>query len=134
MYYSAINSYSFVNSHPLVIKDYSLTATPSGNNNTEYDLVFPMPECFYVDLTNAEITFLLPDVNTYVGGVDPKTQICRYKFRQMLTGPNNYWHLKSQNATIYDYLNGSKGNFYTPGAWFLELHLYNGNWYCNSIN
>jgi hypothetical protein len=98
-----------------------------------------MPECIYVDLTLNDVVFILPDVNTNVGGVDPKTQIFRFKIRQMRTGGSRYYHLQTYSNNpngelIYNLYSGSQGYYYTPGAWYLEVHFYYGNWYCNTIN
>jgi hypothetical protein len=139
IYHSVLNAYSYKNAHPLLIKDFSLDASAHSLNTTYYQLVFPMPECIYVDLTLNDVVFILPDVNTNVGGVDPKTQIFRFKIRQMRTGPSRYYHLQTYSNNpngelIYDLYSGSQGYFYTPGAWYLEVHFYLGNWYCNTIN
>ena len=88
----------------------------------------------------------MPDINTNVGSVDPKTQIFSFKIRQMMTGGGRYWHLKTHTynnsniippgavgGTIYAFANSSQGSYYTPGAWYMEVHYYMGNWYCNRL-
>jgi hypothetical protein len=138
IYHSAIGAYSYMNAHPLVIKDSSLTVSNANNQ-----LVFPMPECIYVDLltNNNDIDIVLPNLNINVDSVDPKTEIFRFKIRQTKTAPSRYWSLKvfnnssSSGGTIYDYQNTSLGTYYyRPGIWYCEVHFYLGNWYVNRFN
>ena len=75
-----------------------------------------------------------------VGNVDPKTQIFRFKIRQV-KGNHHYYHLKTFNTssteggTIYNFQNASTGTYwYRPGAWYMEVHYYLGNWYTNTLN
>ena len=126
--------------HPLLIKDFSLSAS-ADTLPTELQLVFPMPECIYVDLSLNDLTLILPNINTMIGSVDPKTQIFRFKIRQMITSDNRWWHLKVYNnsstegGTIYNYENGTIGTYwYRPGAWYMEVHYYLGNWYTKRLN
>ena len=139
LYHSAVGAYSYKNAHPLLIKDFSLSAS-ADTSPTEQELVFPMPECIYVDVYNNDLTLILPNINTMVGNVDPKTQIFRFKIRQV-KGNHYYYHLKTFNnsstegGTIYNFQNSSTGTYwYRPGAWYMEVHYYLGNWYTNILN
>jgi cytoskeletal protein CcmA (bactofilin family) len=138
LYHSVLNAYSYMNAHPLVIKESSLTVINANNQ-----LVFPMPEYIYVDLltNDNDIDIVLPNLNINVGSVDPKTEIFRFKIRQTKTSNNRWWHLKTFNnsssagGTIYNYQNSSIGTYYyRPEAWLMEVHFYLGNWYCNTLN
>ena len=120
---------------------YTAAAT-SSSIATTIQLVFPMPEYIYVDLYLNDVFLILPDINTNYAGVDPKTEIFRFKIRQVKTGPSRYWHLKTFNVlinpsgggTIYDFQNSSASYDITPGAWYMEVHFYQGDWYCNILN
>ena len=92
LYHSAVGAYSYKNAHPLLIKDFSLSASAE-TSPTEQQLVFPMPECIYVDVYKNDLTLILPNINTMVGNVDPKTQIFRFKIRQTITGANRWLSL-----------------------------------------
>ena len=142
IYHSAINFYSYMNAHPLVIKDFSYTATATSTTiATTIQLVFPMPEYIYVDITLNDVTLILPKINTNYGAVDPKTEIFRFKIRQV-SGGGKSWHLQTYNVlnnpsgggTIYNFENGSQGYSYSPEFWGMEVHYYLGNWYTNRLN
>jgi len=141
MYYSTLNATCYFTPCPLVIKDCYTNAS------TDFHLSLPCPETLYLDLTNNEITITLPYVNQFIGNVDVSKQIFCFRIRQMMTGAGNYWHLKTHThnnpniippgavgGTIYDFQNRSQGSYYTPGAWYMEIHYYKGNWYSNRIS
>ena len=136
IYHSAINAYSYINAYPLVIKDFSLTASADAAGNTEQQLYFPLPEYIYIDIHLNELTLILPNINSNVGGVDPKTQIFRFQIRQINQSQGKYYHIQtygnnSSGGTIYNNNNASQGYYVIPGVSLAEVHFYLGNWYIN---
>ena len=146
LYHSAIDAYSYMNSYPLVIKDYSLIVKAvSPTTTTSIQLVFPIPEYIYVDIYLNDVTIILPNLNLLVGSVNPKTEIFRFKIKQMMTSQHRYWHLQtfynindaSAGGNIYEFQMNQVNNGsdpYTPEAWLVEVHYYLGNWYVDKIN
>jgi cytoskeletal protein CcmA (bactofilin family) len=140
MYYQALNATCYFSPSPLVIKDNYTDAI------SNFHLTFPCPEMIYLDLTNNDITITLPYVNQFIGNVDVSGQIFSFKVRQTKTGPDRYWHLKTHThepnfiptnaigGTIHDFQNAPIGTYYKPGAWYMEVHYYKGDWYTNRFN
>ena len=140
MYYPTLNATCYFTPCPLVIKDCSTEAI------FDFALTLPCPEMLYLDLRNNDITITLPYVNQFIGNVDVSGQIFSFKVRQMMTGGGRYWHLKTHThspnyippgaigGTIHDFMNAAQGTYYTPGAWYMEVHFYKGNWYTNRLS
>jgi hypothetical protein len=140
LYHSAVGAYSYKNAHPLVIKDFSLTAVAIKDDvyhlPTEQQLVFPMSECIYVDISSNDLNLILPDINTLVGNVDPKSQIFRFKIRQIKESSSRFYHIRTYNnnssgGALYNSNNVSLGYYTTPGVTSVEVHFYLGNRYIN---
>ena len=101
-----------------------------------------MSEYIYVDILLNDVFLTLPNINTNYGVIDPKTETFRFKIRQVKTGGGRYWHLQthtvlnnpSGGGTIYDFQNASQGYYIKPGAWYMEVHFFQGDWYCNRLN
>ena len=135
MYYSALDATCYNVACPLVIKDSSYTL----NNNAQ--LAFPIPEYIYVNVLSNHVYIILPYVNQSIGNVNVLTQTCRFRVRQMTGGYNLYFKTYSDSSfpertggNMYDFQNAQQASTWYTGAWYLEVHYYNGNWYFNRLN
>jgi hypothetical protein len=135
MYYSALDATCYNVACPLVIKDSSYTF----NNNAQ--LAFPIPEYIYVNVLSNHVYIILPYVNQSIGNVNVLTQTCRFRVRQMTGGYNMYFKTYSDSSfpertggNMYDFENAQQASTWGTGAWYLEVHYYNGNWYFNRLN
>ena len=136
LYYSSIDTTSYLNAYPLVIQNFSLTLS-----SYNVQLVFPLPEYIYVNVLSNDVNIVLPYVNQTFGNVNAQTECFRFRIRQMTGG--NKWYLRTYSdvlqpsrtgGNLYDFNNAQQSSPYYSGAWYQEVHCYMGNWYCNRLN
>jgi hypothetical protein len=135
MYYSALNATCYNVAYPLITKDLSISL------NSDTQLEFPISEYIYVDVASSHVNIKLPYVNQTIGNVDVSKQTCRFRVRQMTGGYNLYFktysnssHTDRTGGIMYDFQNAQQPSTWGTGAWYQEVHFYNGNWYFNRLS